>query len=195
MKTIKEMYRQPGEYFGKTISLAAGFRAIGIPRPLGSLSSTMDPFKNIQIVFEEKSWKTTEIARLGSWHRKILVRFWLRRPMPNPLKSRQKASGRRPLVLDYPLQHSLSFAYHRYLRPRTNTFSAVFVYVPFCPMPFISFSGKGFYMCSTPIITGSDAEGAGEMFQVTTFDLRIIPVTEGRIDYKEDFFGRKPISP
>ena len=96
----------------------------------------------------------------------------------------------------YPLQkkgHSLEFLRDiAYLRPRTNTFGAVLRIrhaMAFAIHKF--FNDKGFYYLHTPIITASDAEGAGAMFQVTTLDLKNPPRTEeGRIDYSQDFFGR-----
>ena len=96
----------------------------------------------------------------------------------------------------YPLQpkkHSLEFLREiAHLRVRTNTFSAIFRIrhaVTFAIHQF--FNDKGFYNVHSPIITGSDAEGAGEMFQVTTMDMDNIPVDEyGKVDYKQDFFGK-----
>jgi len=96
----------------------------------------------------------------------------------------------------YPLQpkkHSLEFLRDiAHLRVRTNTFSAVFRIrhaVTFAIHKF--FNDRGFYNVHSPIITGSDAEGAGEMFQVTTMDMNNIPLGEdGKVDYKQDFFGK-----
>lgn len=96
----------------------------------------------------------------------------------------------------YPLQpkrHSLEFLRENaHLRIRTNTFSAIFRIrhaAAFAIHQF--FNDRGFFYIHTPIITGSDAEGAGEMFQVTTLDLDNLPKTEdGAIDYKQDFFGK-----
>ena len=96
----------------------------------------------------------------------------------------------------YPLQkkgHSMEFLREiAHLRPRTNTFGAVLRIrhaMAFTIHKF--FNDKGFYYLHTPLITASDAEGAGEMFQVTTLDLDNLPRTEdGKIDYGQDFFGR-----
>ncbi len=97
----------------------------------------------------------------------------------------------------YPLQkkgHSLEFLREiAHLRPRTNTFGAVLRvrhHLAYAIHKF--FNDKGFFNLHTPIITGSDAEGAGEMFHVTTFDLKNTPRTEdGNIDYSQDFFGKE----
>lgn len=98
---------------------------------------------------------------------------------------------------DYPLQKKRhTFEYLRtlqYLRPRTNTFNAVFrvrSVLSFALHKF--FNERGFVYVHTPIITSSDAEGAGEMFQVTSLDLENIPRTSDKtIDYSQDFFGKK----
>ena len=97
----------------------------------------------------------------------------------------------------YPLQkkgHSLEFLREiAYLRPRTNTFGAIFRmrhHMSFAIHQY--FNDRGFYYFHTPIITGSDAEGAGAMFEVTSFNLNNVPKTEdGSIDYSKDFFGRQ----
>ena len=97
----------------------------------------------------------------------------------------------------YPLQkkgHSMEFLREiAHLRPRTNTFGAILRIrhaMAFAIHKY--FNDRGFYYLHTPIVTGSDAEGAGEMFRVTTFDLDNIPRnTDGSIDYSEDFFGKE----
>jgi len=97
----------------------------------------------------------------------------------------------------YPLQkkgHSMEFLReHAHLRFRTNTFGAVFRIrhaMAFAIHKY--FNDKGFYYLHTPIITGSDAEGAGEMFHVTTLDLKNLPFNEqGNVDYRNDFFGKE----
>jgi asparaginyl-tRNA synthetase len=97
----------------------------------------------------------------------------------------------------YPLQkkgHSMEFLReHAHLRFRTNTFGAVFrIRHAMAYGIHKYFNDKGFYYLHTPIITGSDAEGAGEMFHVTTLDLKNLPFTEqGTVDYSNDFFGKE----
>jgi asparaginyl-tRNA synthetase len=97
----------------------------------------------------------------------------------------------------YPLQpkkHSLEFLREiAHLRPRTNTFSAILrVRHALAYAIHTYFNNNGFFYLHTPIITGSDAEGAGEMFRVTTLDPINPPLTEeGKVDYKEDFFGKE----
>jgi asparaginyl-tRNA synthetase len=100
-------------------------------------------------------------------------------------------------VETYPLQpkkHSLEFLRENaHLRPRTNTFGAIFRIrhaLAFAVHKF--FNDKGFFYWNSPIITGSDCEGAGEMFRVTSFDLNCAPTTEEKdINFKEDFFGKE----
>ena len=98
---------------------------------------------------------------------------------------------------DYPLQKKRhSFEYLRtipHLRPRTNTFAAVFRVRSLTAYAIHKFfNERGFVYVHTPLITGSDCEGAGEMFRVTTLDLQNVPKTEdGRVDYTKDFFSRE----
>ena len=98
---------------------------------------------------------------------------------------------------DYPLQkkrHSVEFLREiAYLRPRTNLFSATFRVRSLIAMAIHEFfQGKGFVYTHTPIITGSDCEGAGEMFRVATLDLDNLPRTaDGKVDYSKDFFGKE----
>jgi len=96
----------------------------------------------------------------------------------------------------YPLQkkrHSFEFLREiAHLRPRTNTFGAVTrVRNTLAYAIHRYFQQNGFYYIHTPIITGSDAEGAGAMFQVTTLPLENVPKVDGKVDYREDFFGKK----
>ena len=98
-------------------------------------------------------------------------------------------------VETYPLQkkgHTLEFLREiAHLRPRTNTFSAVFrVRHAMAYAIHKYFNDRGFFYWHSPLITASDCEGAGEMFQVTTLDLDNLPRVEGKIDYSQDFFGR-----
>ena len=101
-----------------------------------------------------------------------------------------------PSSADYPLQKKRhTFEYLRtisHLRPRTNTFQAVFRVRSLIAYAIHSFfMERGFVYVHTPLITGSDCEGAGEMFQVTTMDLNDIPKTaEGKVDFSQDFFGK-----
>lgn len=98
---------------------------------------------------------------------------------------------------DYPLQKKRhSFEYLRtisHLRPRTNTFQAVFRIRSLTAYAIHKFfQERDFVYVHTPLITGSDCEGAGEMFRVTTLDMENVPKTdEGKVDYSQDFFGKE----
>jgi len=98
---------------------------------------------------------------------------------------------------DYPLQkkrHTLEYLREiAHLRPRANTFQAVFRVRSVAAQAIHAFfASRGFIYVNTPIITGSDCEGAGEMFELTTLDMENLPKTEdGKVDYKQDFFGKK----
>jgi len=96
----------------------------------------------------------------------------------------------------YPLQkkgHTLEFLREiAHLRPRTNTFGAILRlrhHISFAIHKY--FNDNGFFYLHTPIVTGSDAEGAGEMFRVTTLDLNKLPQKDGKIDFEKDFFGKE----
>ncbi len=96
---------------------------------------------------------------------------------------------------DYPLQKKRhSFEYLRtisHLRPRTNTFQAVFRVRSLCAYAIHKFfQERDFVYVHTPLITGSDCEGAGEMFQVTTLDLKNLPMADGEVDFSRDFFNK-----
>ena len=96
---------------------------------------------------------------------------------------------------DYPLQKKRhSFEYLRtisHLRPRTNTFQAVFRVRSLCAYAIHKFfQERDFVYVHTPLITGSDCEGAGEMFQVTTLDLKNLPMVDGEVDFSKDFFNK-----
>ena len=108
----------------------------------------------------------------------------------------EKVEVEGPSTPDYPLQKKKhSFEYLRtisHLRPRTNTFEAVFRVRSLCAYAIHKFfQERDFVYVHTPLITGSDCEGAGEMFQVTTLDMNDLPMTEdGKVDYSKDFFNK-----
>ena len=157
-------------------------------------------FKNIQIVFEaEKLANYEEISKQNVGAALIIKGLLVETPeakQPFEVKAAQiDVEG--TSTSDYPLQkkrHSVEFLREiAYLRPRTNLFSATFRVRSLIAMAIHEFfQGKGFVYTHTPIITGSDCEGAGEMFRVTTLDLDNLPRTEdGKVDYSKDFFGKE----
>ena len=156
-------------------------------------------FKGVQIVFEQaKIENYTEVAKSGvgtafSVTGKVILTPEAKQPLEINADTIE-VIGTCPS--EYPLQkkrHTVEYLRTMpHLRPRTNLFSAAFRVrsaAAFAIHKF--FNENGFVYMNTPLITGSDCEGAGEMFQVTTFDLNNIPRTEeGKIDFTQDFFGQ-----
>lgn len=156
-------------------------------------------FGNLQIVYDKSLPNFTEVAKLGL---SAAIEVWgeviLTPGMKQPLEIRAteiKVMG--DSDKDYPLQkkrHSLEFLRTQLtLRPRTNTFMALFRLRSVLSMAIHQFfQDRGFVYIQTPILTSADAEGAGEMFQVTTLDLNQLPKTqEGKVDYSKELFGKK----
>ena len=156
-------------------------------------------FKPVQIVLEAEALPNyQEITKAPiATALKVTGDFVLTPDAPQPFEVKAKTVEIvAPSASDYPLQnkrHSMEFLREiAHLRPRSNTFSAVFrVRSLVAHAIHCFFQDRGFVYVHTPLITGSDAEGAGEMFQVTTLDLDNPPRTEdGKIDYSQDFFGK-----
>ena len=157
-------------------------------------------FKNIQIVFEADKLSNYEEISKQNVGAALIVKGLLVETPEAKQPFEIKATGievEGTSTPDYPLQkkrHSVEFLREiAYLRPRTNLFSATFRVRSLIAMAIHEFfQNKGFVYAHTPIITGSDCEGAGEMFRVTTLDLENLPRTEdGKIDYSKDFFGKE----
>lgn len=155
-------------------------------------------FKNLQIVFDDTLDNFNEIAKLNVGSALRVTGRVVETPQakqPFEIKA-SKVEIEGVSSPEYPLQKKRhSFEYLRtiaHLRPRTNTFSAVFkVRSVLAYAIHRFFQDRGFVYVHTPIITSSDCEGAGEMFQVTTLDLNNVPMTDkGYVDYSEDFFGK-----
>ena len=155
-------------------------------------------FDTLQIVYHDKMENFAEVSKLNVGAA-IIVKGTL---VATPQAKQPFEIQAEEVVIegasapDYPLQKKRhSFEYLRtisHLRPRTNTFQAVFRVRSLCAYAIHRFfQEQGFVYVHTPLITGSDCEGAGEMFQVTTMDLNNVPKTEeGKVDYTEDFFGK-----
>ena len=200
---IKEIFRNQKEYIGKEITVCGWIRQIRDSKKLGFIELNDGSFfKCIQVIFEEdKISNFKDVAKL-SISSSILVKGNLvetpdgKQPFEIHAKEIEILGAS---DLDYPIQNKRhTFEYLRtvaHLRPRTNTFMAVFrvrSLVAYAIHKF--FQEQGFVYVHTPLITGSDCEGAGEMFKVTTMDLDNIPKTEqGRVDYTQDFFS-KPVN-
>lgn len=203
MADIRSLYRDPQGFNGKTVEAAGWVRTVRDSKTFGFIELNDGSFfKNVQIVFEEgKLPNFKEIARLGVGSAIRVTGELTETPnakQPFEIKaSRIDIEG--GCSPEYPLQKKRhSFEYLRtiaHLRPRTNTFSAVFRLRSVASYAIHKFfQERGFVHVHTPIITGSDCEGAGEMFRVSTLDPDNLPRDgQGRVDYGEDFFG-KPAS-
>ncbi len=186
--------------FGKTINVKGWVRTKRIGKNVAFIAlNDGSTIKNVQIVVEmnEDAEKVLERIHTGA---ALSVDGILAESMGSGQKVEIQAGDIEVLgeanPEEYPLQpkkHSLEFLREKaYLRYRTSTFSAI-ARVRHAMIFAIHnfFNDRNFYNIHTPIITGSDAEGAGEMFQVTTLDLENVPKTEdGKVDYKKDFFGK-----
>lgn len=197
---IKEIFRNQKDYVGKEISVCGWIRQIRDSKKLGFIELNDGSFfKCIQVIFEEdKISNFRDVAKL-SISSSISVKGDLvetpdgKQPFEIHAKEIEILGAS---DLDYPIQNKRhTFEYLRtvaHLRPRTNTFMAVFrvrSLVAYAIHKF--FQEQGFVYVHTPLITGSDCEGAGEMFRVTTLDLDNVPKTEqGEVDYTQDFFGK-----
>ena len=196
---IKDLYRNTNEYKDKEITLEGWVRTIRDSKTFGFIELNDGSFfKNVQIVFSDKLDNFAEIAKLSiSSSIKVTGTFVMTENAKQPFEIQaSKVEILNLCDLEYPLQKKRhSFEYLRtisHLRPRTNTFNAVFrVRSVFAYAIHKFFQERGFVYVHTPILTSSDAEGAGEMFNVNSFDLTDVPKTEdGQVDYSKDFFGK-----
>ena len=197
--TVKEIYRETDQFLNQKVELSGWVRTVRSSKAFGFIEINDGSFfENIQVVFEASLANFTEIGKL-TISSALRIQGTL---VPTP-GAKQPFELKAELIevlslsaADYPLQKKRhTFEYLRtiaHLRPRTNTFAAVFrvrSVVAFAIHKF--FQEKGYVYVHTPIITGSDAEGAGEMFRVTALDMAKPPQDEaGKIDFSKDFFGR-----
>lgn len=197
---LRELHREPEKYDQKEIFVRGWIRQNRSSNKFGFIALNDGSFfKPVQVVYEsDKIGNFDEISK-ANLSAGVLVRGVL---SLTPDAKQPFEIHAEEIVIeadsdgDYPLQnkrHSMEFLREiAHLRPRANTFQAVFrvrSLVAFAVHSF--FRDRGFVYVHTPIITGSDAEGAGEMFKVTTLDFDGIPRTEkGEVDYGEDFFGK-----
>ena len=201
LTTVKSIYRNTAEYANKEVTVGGWIRTMRASKNFGFIELNDGSFfKNIQVVFEaDKVSNYEEITKQNVGAALIVKGLLVETPeakQPFEIKATEiEVEG--TSTPDYPLQkkrHSVEFLREiAYLRPRTNLFSATFRVRSLVAMAIHEFfQNKGFIYAHTPIITGSDCEGAGEMFRVTTLDLENLPRTEdGKIDYSKDFFGKE----
>ena len=198
--TIKDIYRETDQFLNQKVELSGWVRTVRSSKAFGFIELNDGSFfENLQVVFEESLANFAEIGKL-TISSALRIQGTL---VPSPGAKQPfelKAENIEVLALsatDYPLQKKRhTFEYLRtiaHLRPRTNTFAAVFrvrSVVAYAIHKF--FQEKGYVYVHTPIITGSDAEGAGEMFRVTALDMANPPKDEaGNLDFSKDFFGRE----
>ncbi len=197
---ISAIYADPQAFADKEVTVAGWARTIRDSKALGFIDlNDGSCFKGVQIVFEaEKVANYKEIAAQNVGVALSVTGTLLLTPeSKQPFEINATAiSVEGASAPEYPLQkkrHSLEYLRTvAHLRPRTNTFSAAFRVRSAAAYAIHSFfNSRGFVYAHTPLITGSDCEGAGEMFTVTTMDLDNIPRTEdGKVDYSKDFFGK-----
>ena len=200
--TVRELFRETEKYAGKKVSVGGWVRSIRDSKTFGFMVLSDGSFyTTLQVVFHDTMENFGDICKLNVGSAVIVTGTLVLTPeakQPFEIQA-DTVAVEGESTPDYPLQkkrHSLEFLRTMpHLRPRTNTFQAVFrvrSLVAYAIHKF--FQERDFVYVHTPIITASDAEGAGEMFQVTTLPLDNMPLTEdGKIDFSQDFFG-KPVN-
>ena len=197
---IKALFAEPERYTAEPVTICGWVRTLRSSKALGFIElNDGSYFSNLQVVFEEnKLANYDEISRQNVGAALIVTgRLLLTPEAKQPFEIHaEKITVEGASTPDYPLQkkrHSMEFLRTiQHLRPRTNTFSAAFRVRSVAAQGIRRFfTERGFVYAHTPLITGSDCEGAGEMFRVTTIDPADPPLTEdGKIDYSQDFFGK-----
>ena len=197
--SIKELYKNSKEYDKKEITIEGWVKTVRDSKTFGFIELNDGTFfKNLQIVFNNNLNNFEEICKLTiSSAIKVTGTFILTPESKQPFEIQANDVEIENLSdTTYPLQKKKhSFEYLRtisHLRPRANTFQAVFrvrSVLAYAIHKF--FQERGFVYVNTPLITGSDAEGAGEMFNVNSFDLNNIPKDkDGNVDFSKDSFGK-----
>ena len=196
---IKELYRERDKFYGKEVTIGGWVRSNRDSKNFGFLVMNDGTFfEPLQVVYDDKLANFEELTKTNVGAALIIRGTIVETPNAKQPFEMQAAEVfvEGPSTADYPLQKKRhTFEYLRtisHLRPRTNTFQAVFRVRSLIAYAIHSFfMERGFVYVHTPIITGSDCEGAGEMFQVTTMDLNNLPKTEdGQVDFSQDFFGK-----
>lgn len=199
MINIKELYRNYKDYADKEVTIGGWLRSKRDSKTFGFLVVNDGTFfEPLQVVYSDALNNFNEINKLNGGAAVIVTGIVTLTP-----EAKQPFEIQATEVFiegdstpDYPLQKKRhTFEYLRtisHLRPRTNTFQAVFRVRSLCAYAIHKFfQERDFVYVHTPLITGSDCEGAGEMFQVTTMDLANIPMTDdGKVDFSKDFFNK-----
>lgn len=200
--TVREIYKNRDSFLDRKISVGGWVKSVRDSKAFGFIVlSDGSYFETLQIVYHDTMNNFDEISKLNVGAAIIVTGTLVATPQakqPFEIQA-DKIVVEGASAPDYPLQKKRhSFEYLRtisHLRPRTNTFQAVFRVRSLIAYAIHQyFQERDFVYVHTPLITSSDCEGAGEMFQVTTLDLNNIPRTpDGAIDFSQDFFG-KPTS-
>ena len=200
LTTVRQIYRNREQYLDKTVRIGGWVRSVRDSKTFGFIVvSDGSYFETLQVVYHDTMANFAEVSKLNVGAAIIVEGTLVATPEAKQPFEIQADSVEIEGVSasDYPLQkkrHSLEYLRTiSHLRPRTNTFQAVFRVRSLAAYAIHRFFQEhDFVYVNTPLITGSDAEGAGEMFQVTTMDLADVPKTEaGDVDYVKDFFGKK----
>ena len=197
---IRELYKNQEAYLDKEITVGGWVRSIRDSKAFGFIVINDGTFFTpLQVVYHDDMENFEEISKLNVGAAVVVTGTLVATPQAKQPFEIQAKTGtvEGASAPDYPLQKKRhSFEYLRtiaHLRPRTNTFQAVFRVRSLTAYALHKFfQERGFVYVHTPIITGSDCEGAGEMFRVTTMDMENVPKTEnGAVDYTQDFFGKE----
>ena len=197
---IRELYKNQEAYLDKEITVGGWVRSIRDSKAFGFIVINDGTFFTpLQVVYHDDMENFEEISKLNVGAAVVVTGTLVATPQAKqPFELQAKTvTVEGASAPDYPLQKKRhSFEYLRtiaHLRPRTNTFQAVFRVRSLTAYALHKFfQERGFVYVHTPIITGSDCEGAGEMFRVTTMDMENVPKTEdGAVDYTQDFFGKE----
>ncbi|WP_415990167.1 asparagine--tRNA ligase [Intestinibacter bartlettii] len=197
---IKQLYRNKEQYIDKTVKVAGWIRTSRMSKNFGFIELNDGSFfKNMQIVIDEKLENFKEIGKLP-----ISTSLLIEGTLVATQNAKQPVEIQATKIVvegesdnSYPLQkkrHTVEYLRTiAHLRPRSNLFSAAFRVRSVAAYAIHKFfQDRNFVYAHSPIITGSDCEGAGEMFRLTTLDLNDVPKTEdGKIDYSQDFFGKE----
>lgn len=197
--TVRELYKNREAYLDKEVSIGGWVRSVRASKAFGFIVvSDGTYFETLQVVYHDNMANFAEISKLNVGAAIIVKGTLVATPdakQPFEIQAAEVAVEG-PSAPDYPLQkkrHTLEYLRTiTHLRPRTNTFQAVFRVRSLIAYAIHQyFQERDFVYVHTPLITGSDCEGAGEMFQVTTMDLNNIPKTEdGAVDFTKDFFAK-----
>ena len=198
--TVRELFKETDKYLNKEITIGAWIRSNRDSKNFGFLSlSDGSYFEQIQVVYHDTLDNFSQIAKSNVGAALIITGTLVPTPQAKQAFEIQatKIEVEGESNPDFPLQkkrHSMEYLRTiSHLRPRTNTFQAVFrvrSLIAFAIHKF--FNEKNFVYVHTPIITGSDTEGAGEMFRVTTLDMDNLKLTaDGKVDNSKDFFGKE----